>query len=697
MKRKALFMAIMLIVAALFLASCGEEETIAGECSHQFGKWQTVREASCTQNGVQKRECALCGYVESESEEAYGHNVVTEPAVSATCTVDGSTAWKHCSVCNEVIEEAQVIPAPGHTEVVSPAKEATCSTTGLTEGSYCQVCNEVIVAQDVIPVLAHTEIIDSAISATCTTTGLTEGKRCSVCNTVIVAQQTTPALGHTEVVTKEAVAATCTQSGCTEERTCTVCGVVTEAAKTVAATGHQWTEATCTAPKTCSVCDKTEGSALGHTLVYGICTTCGRDANNQVAEIYLKNNSYYVTGVANVYTGTATKYQLEMSASSSAGLKLTVRQNDDGTVSLVTSSGGVLMADGTNVQIVYAESEYTKFVLETATNGVFIRCATATYEDNAQYLEVYKGYLTCWGMQESSVSAYIFQMVNVSNVSSGDSSTSGGTGSDDSSTSGGNTSDGIPVFSAGETWVVDGQWELSFEDALQTVVKSGKQTVQITWKYKNIGYDGNLKIGYSTFKVYDEEMEYANWTYYDVDYNNNWGVDCSNGVKATCVMGWSLNNSSTVVKIYVEIEDSNGVTEKAWFVLDIVEEQEEEDKLEGCTITVKTSLPQTISYYTSSGTKQSSCSVTDISFEVSGDDLYIYFTGTKTYDSRGSGQSDNCRIGWKLYDSNNNVIASGTAYTLSLATGEGFLKTKDTAYNCITAGETYYLVIMNVN
>ena len=104
--------------------------------------------------------------------------------------------------------------------------------------------------------------------------------------------------------------------------------------------------------------------------------------------------------------------------------------------------------------------------------------------------------------------------------------------------------------------------------------------------------------------------------------------------------------------------------------------------------------PHTNTY---SGTKQSSCSLTEVSFEVSGDDLYIYFTGRKTYDSRGSGQSDSCKIGWKLYDNNNNVIASGTAYTLSIATGEGFVKTKGTAYNCITAGGTYKLVLLNVN
>ena len=261
------------------------------------------------------------------------------------------------------------------------------------------------------------------------------------------------------------------------------------------------------------------------------------------------------------------------------------------------------------------------------------------------------------------------------------------------------SSDPNRVYSAGEKWIVNGQWELSFEEALQTVVKNGKQTVQVTWKYKNLGYDGKLDIGKNSFDVYDAEMEVCDTTSYNVEYNNYSGASCIVGAKGTCVMGWVLNNSSQKIKIYVEKKDLAGKTHSAWFELDVTlpKEEPEKDKLDGCKITLGTSLPETISYYTYSGTKQSSCSVTEVSFEVSGNDLYIYFTGRKTYDSRGSGQSDSCKIGWKLYDDKNNVIASGTAYTLSIATGEGFIKAKSTAYDCITAGGTYKLVLLNVN
>ena len=252
----------------------------------------------------------------------------------------------------------------------------------------------------------------------------------------------------------------------------------------------------------------------------------------------------------------------------------------------------------------------------------------------------------------------------------------------------------IPEFKAGETWKVDGQWEMSFEDAKFVKESSGKQIVLITWKYKNIGYNGELKVSYSKLKVFDSAMEIAD-NISTTGSNNYMGVGCPVGTQATCSDGWKLNNASNSIKVYIVLKDSNNQTHKAYFVLNVAQESES-DKLEGCTINVDNTLPIKLNYYKNNSI-QSSCSVTEVSFEVSGDDLYIYFSGNKTYDSRGSNQSDSCKIGWKLYDNNNNVIASGTAYTLSIATGEGFVKTKDTAYNCITAGGTYKLVLLNVN
>ena len=42
-------------------------------------------------------------------------------------------------------------------------------------------------------------------------------------------------------------------------------------------TEHSWNDATCTTAKTCSVCGATEGSALGHNYVDGVCSNCGEE------------------------------------------------------------------------------------------------------------------------------------------------------------------------------------------------------------------------------------------------------------------------------------------------------------------------------------------------------------------------------------------------------------------------------------
>ena len=335
-----------------------------------------VTEPDCVNGGYTTYTCSVCGdsYV-ADHTDALGHTEVVDKAVSATCTADGLTEGKHCSVCGTVLVAQQVIPAKGHsydavvtepdcvnggyttytcsvcgdsyvadhtdalghTEVVDKAVSATCTADGLTEGKHCSVCGTVLVAQQVIPAkghsynavvtkpdcvnggyttytcsvcgdsyvadhtdaLGHTEVVDKAVAATCTADGLTEGKHCSVCGTVLVAQQVIPAkghsynavvtepdcvnggfttytcsvcgdsyvddhtdaLGHTEVVDKS-VAATCTTTGLTEGKHCSVCGTVLVAQQVIPAKGHSYdavvTEPTCAkdgyTTHTCSAC-----------------------------------------------------------------------------------------------------------------------------------------------------------------------------------------------------------------------------------------------------------------------------------------------------------------------------------------------------------------------------------------------------------------------------------------------------------
>ena len=65
---------------------------------------------------------------------------------------------------------------------------------------------------------------------------------------------------------------TCTQPGYTTYL-CMVCGETDQTEQ--AAPGHQWKAATCTSADHCAVCGMESGSALGHSYVDGVCTTCG--------------------------------------------------------------------------------------------------------------------------------------------------------------------------------------------------------------------------------------------------------------------------------------------------------------------------------------------------------------------------------------------------------------------------------------
>ena len=130
-----------------------EEETVTAQ--------KIVKDPTCTENGIItyianfKNNAFKPQTKIVDDKKATGHKVVVDQAKEATCTEDGLTEGKHCSVCNEVIKKQEVIPATGHKEVLDSAKEATCTNTGLTEGIHCSICNKIIKKQEIIPALGH--------------------------------------------------------------------------------------------------------------------------------------------------------------------------------------------------------------------------------------------------------------------------------------------------------------------------------------------------------------------------------------------------------------------------------------------------------------------------------------------------------------------------------------------------------------
>ena len=127
-------------------------------------------------------------------------------------------------------------------------------------------------------------------------------------------------------------------------------------------------------------------------------------------------DAVYTTGVEYQYTSSSgsVKMELELTDDKAKALPLTLVNNDDGTVSFVTDDSKYLFCDATHVEFAAEASDFTKFILDAADGGYYIKCAVANYNDKPQYLEVYSGYLTCYGMNESKAGMYIFALEDAS-------------------------------------------------------------------------------------------------------------------------------------------------------------------------------------------------------------------------------------------------------------------------------------------
>ena len=171
---------LFVILFSIFSISCSHE--------HVWDEGEIIKEANCIESGLKIFHCS-CGVTREEVIAITLHTEVIDVAVSATCTVDGKTEGKHCSVCGTITVAPTTVKAFGHTEVIDAAIQVTCTLDGKTEGKHCSVCSKTLVTQTTVKAKGHTEVIDVAKPATCTATGLIAGKHCSVCSATIKEQE----------------------------------------------------------------------------------------------------------------------------------------------------------------------------------------------------------------------------------------------------------------------------------------------------------------------------------------------------------------------------------------------------------------------------------------------------------------------------------------------------------------------------
>ncbi len=205
--KKFLFFSMLIVIACVF-ASCGEHV-------HQFGEWETTKEATCEISGIQERYCS-CGAFENKTIEAQ-HDLYSFKYIGASCGEHYTEST--CRKCNEVIIE-EFTGSGDHTYIQDwwIEQEPDCETPGQAHRMCCY-CTEYEYKE--IDALGHLEVVDEAIEPTCDRIGLTQGSHCDRCNKTLVQQYTISNLEHTyeSVVTEPTY-----QSEGYTTRTCTSCG-----------------------------------------------------------------------------------------------------------------------------------------------------------------------------------------------------------------------------------------------------------------------------------------------------------------------------------------------------------------------------------------------------------------------------------------------------------------------------------------
>lgn len=115
---KILFAVLSLALAVVFAVSCGTSSDSGKKKddddghTHEFGRWRTVKIATCVSEGEEERECGECGETESRpipvaENHTFGAWKIT---VEAGCFEDGEEERK-CKYCTET--ESRTVKAPG--------------------------------------------------------------------------------------------------------------------------------------------------------------------------------------------------------------------------------------------------------------------------------------------------------------------------------------------------------------------------------------------------------------------------------------------------------------------------------------------------------------------------------------------------------------------------------------------------------
>ena len=88
------------------------EETTAPH-THTYGTWKIAKAPTCTASGTEERACA-CGDKQTRTVTAKGHTEQTVKGKASTCTAEGLTDGKKCTVCGVFTVKQNTIAKKAH-------------------------------------------------------------------------------------------------------------------------------------------------------------------------------------------------------------------------------------------------------------------------------------------------------------------------------------------------------------------------------------------------------------------------------------------------------------------------------------------------------------------------------------------------------------------------------------------------------
>jgi hypothetical protein len=120
-------------------SSCGDSyvSDYVASLGHARGKWYITKEATCTENGAQRRDCSRCDHYETQVITSGGHSYSTK-VTAPTCTEQGYSTYT-CSCGDSYVSDyvASLGHAMGKWYIT---KEATCTEDG-AQRRDCSRCD----------------------------------------------------------------------------------------------------------------------------------------------------------------------------------------------------------------------------------------------------------------------------------------------------------------------------------------------------------------------------------------------------------------------------------------------------------------------------------------------------------------------------------------------------------------------------